>query len=184
MSRMFIFLLVLLGLCLSPTAQAANIIFATGTRDVDADGTQDDLEWVGWLESLGHTVDFQLDYWAALNDDKIAALEAADLIIFSRGSSSGNYATDATEVAQWNAITTPIVLMNAYIARNSRWLWMDSTAISNLEAPMMDVVVPEHPIFAGVTLNASSQVAIVDDTGTGQTSFLGSTEVGSGTLVA
>jgi len=176
--------LLLLGLCLSPAAQAANIILATGTRDVDGDGVQDDLEWVGWLESLGHTVDFQLDYWASLNDDKIAALEAADLIIFSRGSSSGNYATDATEIAQWNAITTPIVLMNAYIVRSTRWLWFNSTTISNLEAPMMEVLVPEHPIFTGVTLDASNQVAIVDDTGTGQTSFLGSADVGNGTLVA
>ena len=185
MWRTSIFLWVVLGVALSPVAQAANIVVVTGTRDIDADGTQDDTKWVEWLEALGHTVDFQLDHWTTLDDEKVAALEAADLIILSRGSSSGNYNTDATEIAQWNAITTPILMINAYIARSSRWLWVDSTTINNLEGPMMKVEVPEHPVFTGVTLNASNQVAIVDDTtGTGQTSFIGSTDMGNGTLLA
>ena len=185
MYRKLVFLLVLLGLSLSPAVQAANIIFVTGTRDIDADGTQDDTEWVNWLEAQGHTVDFQLDHWATLDAAKVEALEAADLIVVSRGSSSGNYATDAAEIAQWNDITTPMVLMNAYVARSSRWLWVDSTTINNIAGPMMEVQVPEHPVFTGVTLNASNQVAIVDGTtGTGQTSFIGSIAVGDGTLIA
>lgn len=185
MSRKIIFLMVLLALCLGSAAQAANIIFVTGTRDIDGDGVQDDTKWVEWLESLGHTVDLQLDNWTTLNETKIAALEEADLIIFSRGSSSGNYNTDTAEVTQWNAITTPILLMNAYVVRSSRWFWVNSTTINNLEGPMMEVKVPEHPIFTGVTLNAANQVAIVEDTtGSGQTSFIGSTDVGNGTLLA
>ena len=185
MGRKIIFLMVLLALCLGAAAQAANIIFVTGTRDIDGDGVQDDTKWVEWMESLGHTVDFQLDNWTSLDETKIAALEEADLIILSRGSSSGNYNTDTAEVAQWNAITTPILMMNAYIARSSRWLWVNSTTINNIEGPMMEVKVPEHPIFTGVTLNAAGEVAIVDDTtGTGQTSYIGSTDVGNGTLLA
>jgi len=49
----------------------------------------------------------------------------------------------------------------------------------------MQVVVPTHPIFKGIPLDASNLVDVVDGTtGTGQTSFAGTTDVGNGTLLA
>jgi hypothetical protein len=89
---------------------AGNIIWVTDGYDDNGDGAADDLEWVDVLEAEGYSVDYQINalgdgYWRTLDDDKIAALNAADLIIVSRNSNSGDYNND-DEVAQWNAITT------------------------------------------------------------------------------
>jgi hypothetical protein len=70
-------------------------------------------------------------YWRTLDAAKIARLNAADLVIVSRATDSGGYATDAAEIAQWNSVTTPLILLNVYIARggtgsNFRWRWANS----------------------------------------------------------
>ena len=133
----------------------------------------------------GYTVDVQRANRGTLDNAKIAALNAADLIIVSRTTSSGNYNTDATEIGQWSAITTPMINLSAYFVRNNRWFWVNTATVNSLVGPMMEVVTPAHPIFTGVKLNAANQVAVVDGTtGTGQTSFIGMTDVGSGTLLA
>jgi hypothetical protein len=179
------FLCLVLGLCLTPTVRATNIIWVCENIDITGDGTPDDFAWIPWLESLGYTVDVQRGNWTALDTAKIATLNAADLIIISRCTSSGNYNNDATEISQWSGITKPILNLSAYFARNNRWYWVNSATINNLVGPMMEVVVPGHPIFTGIQLNASNQVAAVDGTtGNGQTSFIGTVDVGSGTLLA
>ncbi len=184
MHKTCLFLMVLLGLLLSPATYAANIIWVAQAYDTDGDGTQDDQAAEDFVRSLGYELDVQRGNWTTLDAAKIDALNAADLIVISRSTNSGDYATDATEVSQWNGVTTPIILMTAYIARSSRWLWVNSTTINNLVEPTMDVLVPEHPIFTGVDLGASNQVTLVEGTtGTGQTSFIGSTDVGSGTVL-
>ncbi len=184
MHNKVVLLMVLLGLILCPISQAASIIWVAQAYDTDADGTQDDLAFEDFVRSLGYDLDVQRGNWTTLDATKIAALNAADLIIISRSTNSGDYATDATEVSQWNGITTPIILTTAYIARSSRWLWVNSTTINNLVEPLMDVLVPEHPIFTGVDLGPNNQVTLVEGTtGTGQTSFIGSTDVGSGTVL-
>ncbi|HRS12180.1 MAG TPA: discoidin domain-containing protein [Sedimentisphaerales bacterium] len=179
-----IILVMLLGLLLCPASRAANIIWVSQTYDTDVDGVQDDLEAENFVRSLGHELDVQRGNWTTLDATKIAALNAADLIIVSRSTNSGDYATDAAEVGQWNSITTPIINMTSYLARNSRWLWANTTTINNLVGPTMDVLLPEHPIFTGVKLDANNTVQLVDGTtGTGQTSFLGTLSVGSGTVI-
>jgi regulation of enolase protein 1 (concanavalin A-like superfamily) len=105
--------------------------------------------------------------------------------MISRTTSSGNYNNDATEISQWSGIKAPILNLTSYLVRNSRWFWVNTATINNLVGPMMEVVVPAHPIFTGIKLNAANQVSVVDGTtGTGQTSFIGMTDVGSGTLLA
>jgi len=199
MCKKLVFLLMALGFCLSPTVQAANIIWVAQTYDVDEDGVQDDQGWVDWLVAEGHDVDVELDIWKTLDDDKIARLNAADLVIVSRGSNSGSY-DDGDEPTLWNAVTTPIILSNTYICRNSRWKWVDSKSIKNLTAPPYEVMDVNHPVFADVPLvsldpgdpndpNAPAGPAIYviasdPNVGTGQTSYIGSFEMGSGTLLA
>src|SRR5690606_11003120 len=51
----------------------------------------------------------------------VDTLNMADLIIVSRNTSSGNYATNTAEIAAWDGLTTPLLLGNAFIARNDRW---------------------------------------------------------------
>lgn len=189
MCKRAIVLFAVLGLCMGLTAPAANVILVTETRDTNADGIQDDLGLEEFLQAQGHQVDVRRGNWTALDAAKIAELNAADLIVFSRSVSSGNYDDSTAEIADWNGLKPPMILVHSYMARgttsNYRWYWLNSAAINNLTAPMMQVVEPTHRIFKGVSLNASNQVDAVDGTtGTGQTSFNGTVDVGSGKLLA
>jgi len=91
------------------------------------------------LKAEGHTVDYQPGNWTELDDDKIAALNAADLVIISRCTSSGDYASDDTEVAQWNSITTPMLSSSTHLVRSSRWKWADSTSLLDLAPAVMEL---------------------------------------------
>ncbi|MBN1505635.1 MAG: discoidin domain-containing protein [Sedimentisphaerales bacterium] len=182
-------LLLALGLCMSSATRAADIILVTETGDTDADGVQDDLGLEDFLKGLGHEVDVRRGNWTTLDAGRIAELNAADLIVVSRRTSSGSYDDDAAEIANWSALKTPLILQSAYLARGTssgyRWYWVNSTTINNLVTPMIQVVDLTHPIFKGVPLNASNQVDVVDGTtGSGQTSFTGTTDVGNGKLLA
>jgi hypothetical protein len=173
----------------------AMIIVVSDAIDKDADGVQDDQGLVDWLTAEGHTVDFRLDYWNVLDPNKVAELEAADLIIISRSANTADYAADAAEITQWNALTTPILDLHAYTARNNRWKWIDSgTATSDTGSPLLQVVDPNHPVFAGLTLTASDPndpnsprdlISVVDpNVGAGITSFIASLDMGNGKLLA
>lgn len=199
MFKKLAFCLLVLGFCLSPTLQAANIVWVSETVDVDADGVQDDQGFVDLLVAEGHDVDVQLDNWKTLDEAKVAALNAADLVIISRSCNSGNY-DDGDEPTLWNSVTTPMILSSTHISRNSRWKWFDTTSIPNLTAPPLEVMDVNHPVFAGVSLIAIDPgdpndpnmpagpaiyvIASDPNVGTGQTSYIGSIELGSGTLLA
>ncbi len=189
MHKRLMLLALTMGLCLACIAGAANIVLVNETYDADGNGAQDDLGLEEFLIGLGHQVDIQRGNWTTLDATKIATLNAADLIVVSRATGSGNYDDDSTEIANWNGLTSPLILLTSYLSRgtssNYRWYWLNSNTINNLTGPMMQVVVPTHQIFRGVPLDANNQVGIVDGTtGTGQTSFAGTTDVGNGTLLA
>ncbi len=180
MYKKITFLALALTLCLVTTVNAATIIWVSDAFDDNGDGELDDQPWMDLLEANGYSVDpsFRNQEGRTLDDDKIAALNAADLIIVSRCSGSGSY-DDGNEVAQWNSVTTPLILEAMHIIRSSRWLWVDSGSTTNLDSPMMDILAPDNPIFAGVT----SPVKILDEA-VGQTSFIDVADVGNGTLLA
>ncbi|MDF1739372.1 MAG: autotransporter-associated beta strand repeat-containing protein, partial [Verrucomicrobiales bacterium] len=67
-----------------------------------------------------------------------ALLASADLVIVSRTTNSGNYdngggdlADGEAEVAFWEDLETPTILMSSFIARNSRWDWVDTGGLVN-----------------------------------------------------
>lgn len=157
-----------------PPAAGANIIWVSDMYDDNGSGTPDDQEWVDILEAEGYTVDYTAGaelgdgYWRTLDDDKIAALNAADLVIFSRNSNSGKF-DDGDEIAQWNSITTPLIQQSAHLVRSSRWKWLDTGDALDL-APVME-------------LADGTAVVAVDDT-MGLCSFAGTDAVGNGTLLA
>ncbi len=97
-----------MGLCISPVTYAASIILVTENLDTDVDGTPDDQGLVDFLTGLGHEVDAQRGNWNALDAAKISQLNAADLVVVSRSTTSGY-----------------------------RWYWVNSTTINNLTAPRM-----------------------------------------------
>ncbi len=195
-----------------------NIVWVTENVDRDGDGVRDDQAWVNWLQDEGHTVDVQPDYWVTFdpidpNDPnevpKIDQLNAADLVMISRTANSGNY-DDGDEPTMWNSIETPVMLLNCYLARSSRWKWVNTgTATNNSGTPLVEAVLTDHAVFEGVTLE---QLNIVDPNdlidpndpnapivlpdpiygvaaldpavGAGQNSFIGTTDMGNGTLIA
>ena len=174
-----------LGLCVISPARGLNIIWVCTTIDNLADGLNDDHEWPEWLQSQGHTVDYTKDKWNAVTADQVAQLNAADVIIISRAMASSTLATNAAELSTWNAITKPIINLNGYASRSSTSKWLNSTTINNAASPKMLVKTPSNPIFAGVTLDGSSQIAAVTGyTGTASTSFCGTTNAGNGTVLA
>jgi hypothetical protein len=181
MCRQVMFLLLVVVLGLTSAAQGAKIIWVADNLRYNFDeGTTADHGFVDLLRAQGHEVDYkgEIDphvpgddetpvnpdwqYWRDLDPNKIAELEAADLIILGRDVASSKY-DDTGEAEAWNAITTPLIMQGPHLARRlSKWGWFDSGSTSNKTPRLMTVTAPDHPIFAGVELDADGAVALVD----------------------
>ncbi|MCP4610624.1 MAG: LamG domain-containing protein [Planctomycetes bacterium] len=174
-----------------PAAESPTIIWVSDFFDDNGDGVPDDQSWVDLLEAQGYTVDYTSNigasgvslgygYWSTLDDDKIAALNAADLIIVSRNSNSGDYA-NGDESTQWNSVTTPIILQAMHIVRSNRWQWLDTTTLRNLPGFAADILAADHSIFDGVVPSAQVLDGTVELTTFPEITGVG---VGNGTLIA
>ena len=194
MFKKFLLILGVLLFGLTIEMQAAEIILVTEYADTNLHSIYDDQELIDWLVNEGHRVDVRRNYWTTLDSDKIAELNSADLIIVSRLTDSAFY-SDGVSTTQWNSVTTPLIQMNAFFARNTRWKWVDtSTAISDNPDIYAEAADPNHPIFRGVSLTRLDSddpadpvniVQIVDPLiGTGFTSFIGTDDMGNGRLIA
>jgi hypothetical protein len=163
----------------------ANITLVTTTRDIDLDGVQDDQGLIDWLVAEGHNVDVRPDYWNELDlePEKVDELNAADLVIISRSTGSGDH-DDGDEPTLWNSVTSPMITVTAYLPRSSRWLWMNTASVEQGDAILL-ASDPNHPVFDGVTFEMGNMVIYLDNTvGSGLTTFIASTDVGNGTLIA
>jgi len=170
------------------------IIWVSEAVDRNEDGIQDDEQWVDILQAAGYGVNVQLNHWMTLGDEKgpndmndyVAQLNAGDLVIISRTASSGSYATDANEVAAWGSVKTPIICLNAYFARSNRWKWIDSTTIDDILDTYLWALVPDSPVFTGVTLEDDLVEFVVSEgyaEGFQGTSVIAGVDVGNGTLI-
>ena len=180
MCKKLLFLILAAGFCLISSAHAATIIWVSDNK-TPAAGVAADQGWVDLLSGQGYTVDlsFRSQQGRTLDATKIAALNAADLIIVSRDTSSGDY-DDGTEPSQWNSITTPILMQVPHIARSAHWKWLNTTATNDSLPPAMVAVEPGHYVFKGVALDASNQVSVFTEAG----SFASTTAAGNGKLIA
>jgi hypothetical protein len=151
--------------------QAAPIAKIIWVSDNKGYGTEPNLAadhgFVDLLRSNGYDVVYKNEfeyidgtqYWRTLDDDKIAELEAADLVIMSRNGDSGSYSTAAdNEPNQWNAVTTPLISLSAYMSRVGKWGWLNGTSTFRAKEAMMKVVDPNHPVFAGVAIDPNGLV--------------------------
>lgn len=184
MKRLATFVLVLV-FCLSmPVNAAMDIIWVSDAYDQNGSGKPDDQAWVDLLTDQGYNVDYQLlepgnGYWRTLDDEKIDALNAADLVIVSRNGDSGSY-DDGDEPTQWNSVTTPLILQSTHIVRSSRWKWLDTGSTNNATATMQATDLG-NPVFEGVALDAGNQAEIMTDL---IGSFASITDAGNGTVIA
>ena len=142
MSKKLIILVLVLAFGLTTIAQAATIIWVSDNKGQGSlvPGQAADQGWVDLLRAQGYTVDYKgeggdtdADYrhWRGINNDEdiVAELNAADLIILSRDISSGGY--DNEDAPFWNALTTPLILQVAHVARSGDelcWLPGDGTS--------------------------------------------------------
>jgi len=164
----------------------ANIVWVSDGYDDNGDEISDDLAWADLLTAQGYNVNYVAPspelgdgYWTELDQDKLDALNAADLVIVSRNSNSGDYANDDEET-QWNSVTSPLILMSTHIVRSSRWKFLDTTSTNNAVA-LMQAADLTSPAFAGVNLDANAQVeALTAELAT----FPGTAEAGNGTVIA
>jgi hypothetical protein len=174
-----------------PAGPSGNIILVSDQGDYshNQDGIPDDYEWVDILEVEGYTVDYTMGaapgegYWRTLDDDKIAALNAADLIVISRDSGMvgwGSEYASGLERTQWNSVTTPIINTSADLSKSNQWKWLNTKRLSGSLNSKVDILAPDHPIFAGMT----SPVQITH--GASVTDFANVTDVGvgNGTMLA
>jgi hypothetical protein len=176
-------LLALLCCGTTPILAGADIIWITENTDAGNPPSPDDIEWTDLLSAAGHAVTRRNDIQNLdTNDAALPDLEAADLVIVSRDTNSGNYSSNATEIDRWNALTTPLIVMNPQVVRaTDRWRWFASGVLANATGFTIHVEEPGHPIFAGIALDANNQFDIAD---IGVTNPIASTTAGNGTILA
>ena len=131
---------------------------------------------------LGNDIAVEIEdkkYRDTLSDAAKADLSSADLIIVSRGTSSGSY---GAEIEFWNGLETPILLHSAYLSRENRWRWLQGDQHDADALTHVAVVDEGNLIFDGVTV-IDGQVEIFpspfDDTDVSTQD-----SAGNGTLIA
>ncbi|HUU17476.1 MAG TPA: hypothetical protein VMW72_10025 [Sedimentisphaerales bacterium] len=181
MSKKLVYLVLVLAFCLASSVHAATIVWVSDNK-TPTDGVPADQPWLDLLEAQGYTVnlDFRNQEGRSLDAAEIETLNAADLIIISRDTSSGDYA-NGDAPTQWNSIETPIIMQVAHIARNNRWLWINTDAYNDSLPPAMEALDISHPVFNGVNLDNNNQVPVITEEAS---SFPSITDAGNGTLLA
>lgn len=82
------------------------------------------------------------------NADDQAMLNAADVVVVSRKTSSGNYNHEVWDTG----ITAPLILMTPYLSRANRWGWLDGDDLIDDTPASILAEMPEHPVFQGLVL--------------------------------
>jgi hypothetical protein len=131
---------------------------------------------VAYLEGLGYVVDksgmekryqesASTNPWVAGNEAELAKLQAADIVLVSRMTSSGSYDNDRKN---WNELATPLVLMSGYLTRgggDNKWGWTlggsEDAALTTTDLvvadPVWTGVVDPVPMFDWSTAPTSGQ---------------------------
>jgi hypothetical protein len=171
------------------------VVFVSATYPSATDANvPGDKGFVDLLRGAGYQVDYApgtlvgtgwVSYWETLDPNKLAVLDAADLVIIARGCNSAGMATDAAEKAAWCNVKTPLMLMSSYIAASNRWEWINTTNQSARESYyLIQAVDVNHPIFAGVNFEGVVVQWFDPNVASGYASFPLIANAGSGTVLA
>jgi hypothetical protein len=173
-----------------------SIVFVSAMYPSTADANvPSDQGFVDLLTAAGYDVDYMpgflvgtgwVSYWETLDPNKLAVLNAADLVILARGCNSAGVADTDAKRAAWNGVKSPLMLMSSYIAANNRFKWLNSQSQDARKAYYdIKAVDPNHPLFEGVTLDANDVVQWYDPSvATGYASFINTADAGSGKVLA
>jgi hypothetical protein len=169
------------------------IVFVSASHASGADANiPGDIGWVNLLKSQGCFVDYAApavvgtSVWETLDAARIAALDAADLVVVSRDNNSSGMATDANEVTAWAKVKAPMILLSPHIARSNRWMWFNSTSVGDRQKFWsLKAANNAHPLFEGVDLNADAVVQYADPcVGSGTISVMQTKDAGNGRILA
>ncbi len=126
----------------------------------------DEADYIPFLKNLlGYDITVEVEddkYIDPLAAAAKANLEAADLIIVSRRTSSGNF---SAEVDFWNGLATPMILHSSFLIGDDRWRWLPG-GTQNVDLTDVAVVDESNLIFDGVTIT-DNQVKIFSSLVTG-----------------
>jgi len=175
------FLSGLLLLIATTPLPAADIIWITENTDQNNPPSPDDSGWTDLLNSAGHTVSRLTVTSLDSDPDNLDRLNASDLVIVSRDTNSGTYASNASEVTAWNDVATPLIQMSAYLVRSNRWKWLNNIGTPIASSTDLQVRNPAHPIFAGVTPDDNNRFALVTN---GTVNVTNQAGAGNGTVLA
>ncbi|HVR37392.1 MAG TPA: Ig-like domain-containing protein [Methylomirabilota bacterium] len=126
------------------------VFMVTDRADLEQEGTQN---LAGYLRLLGYTVEVTpspgnaSSFRGTLTPEQIDQLEASDLVLVHRATSSGSFSGDA--IPQWNNLNVPLLLGSAFLARDPNWSWSSGiqAAVNQSGLTLED---PGHPIVAGL----------------------------------
>ena len=124
-------------------------------------GVENDQGFVDLLEQqdfLVSRVNFLGD-GNALTESERNLFNFADLGVVSRDTLSGNY----NDAAGMNGLTVPLINLNPYLARTSRWNWVPFSDMYFTAAALLPEI-PDDAIFHGVTRNVIGGVPFVTTT--------------------
>lgn len=153
---------------------------------MDSLGVAVDQEFVDILETDGFDVVYLADTLTGspLTTEQLDLVESFDLIIISRSTASGDY----NDPFGWNSVAKPLISLNPYFSRSSRWQWFNSTDLlggGRIAPPQFNAKKPDHPIFYGVELDENNNVDIFDSSvGSGQVTLPAVFDAGNGQILA
>ena len=161
-------------------AQDLDVVLVTDS------GAADPLN--GFINSTFTNINsFTIGNFTNANGDagQAATLSAADVIVVSRDTNSGNYDDGSgAEMDFWNGLSGSILLSNGYISRNSRWDWVasgdvDAVSAAGSESNILDA---GSQLLAGVDTTGGS-LDLFDDSIGNIDQIIDSASVGDGNVV-
>jgi hypothetical protein len=144
----------------------ANCGWGTTNIVIVTNNPGDEADYTPFLRNLlGNDVSVEAEddkYIDPLDTAARANLEAVDLVIVSRRTSSSRF---TAEVDFWNGLATPMILHSSFLLGDDRWRWLPG---GTQNADLTDVAVVDESslIFDGVTIT-NNQVKIFSSLVTG-----------------
>ncbi|AFN73325.1 hypothetical protein MROS_0081 [Melioribacter roseus P3M-2] len=112
----------------------------------------------------------------------VDTLNSVDLVIIGRSGTSGDFG--GSHKTAWNNITSPVLLLHLWAARNNRLNWLPTGATTSFDSAgdtiIAKIEMPDDPVFAGVTLSSDSTMYWV----TSPYDFLEAADAGNGIVLA
>jgi Secretion system C-terminal sorting domain len=182
----FIFLLLMLlflgNIYVNAQPETKTIAFVSKASVVDENGIQADKPFIDDLLAEGYKIDTLYSAALETSDSLINVLNSADLVIIGRSGASGDFG--GTHKAAWNTITSPVLLLHPWAARNNRLNWLPTGTTTSFDTGgdtiSAKIEVPDDTVFADSTIASDSTMDWVIT----PYDYMATTSGGNGTVLA